>query len=189
TEARCVASCTCGVHGCYGVPPVGFTGSDKSRLSEICKFRYIVARGLIRHHAPRPCRGARLLPHDADAIPAGGGSNIDLGVAIVRIAPAPAFEQTVRSSDPTESDATGQIAARIDNAAPALAHVQSFSAGVFTGRRTSARPNAAHKQHARAVVLFQVIDIGLETCGVSDANASTRTSLGRYDDASSVAVG
>src|SRR5262245_29436344 len=166
--------------------PLGSLAPTNPVLSEICKFRYTVARGLFVTTPPRPCRGALLLPHDADAISAGGGGNIDLGVAIVRIAPAPAFEQTVRSGDPTESDATGQIAARIDHAAPALAHVQGFSAGVFTGRRTSPRPNAAHKQHARAVVLLQVIDIGLETCGVSDANASTRSGHGRCDDASLV---
>src|SRR5262249_7199177 len=120
--------------------PFGFTGSDKSRLIGNLQISLYCGAWSIRHHAPRPCRGALLLPHDADAISAGGGGNIDLGVAIVRIAPAPAFEQTVRSGDPTESDATGQIAARIDHAAPALAHVQGFSAGGFTGRGRT--PNA-----------------------------------------------
>lgn len=62
--------------------------------------------------------------HDADvAIAAGGGRNTDLSVTIMRITPTPAFEKTVRSGDLTEDDATGQIAARINHAAPALAHV------------------------------------------------------------------
>jgi hypothetical protein len=65
-----------------------------------------------------------LLLHDTDtAIAAGGGGFADLGVAIIRITPASAFEQTVGSGDLTEGGATGQIAARINHAAPALAHV------------------------------------------------------------------
>ena len=56
-------------------------------------------------------------------IAAGGGSRADLGVTIIRITPAPAFKQTVRSGDLSEGDATGQIAARINHAASALAHV------------------------------------------------------------------
>jgi hypothetical protein len=68
--------------------------------------------------------GSSLLLHDADAvIAAGGGSHADLGVTIIRITPAPAFEQTVRSGDLTEGDATGQITARINRATSALAHV------------------------------------------------------------------
>jgi hypothetical protein len=125
------------------------------------------------------------LPRDADPIPAGGGGNTDLGVAIVRITPAPTFKETVRSGDLTEGNAPRQVAAWINHAAPTLAHVQSFSARVFTSRRTMAGPNAVHKQHARAVIVFQVIDIGLETCGISDANASMRACLERYDDTNS----
>jgi hypothetical protein len=64
------------------------------------------------------------LPHNADAaITAGGGGNTDLGVTIIRITPAPAFEEAVRSGDLTEDNATGQIAARINHAASALAHI------------------------------------------------------------------
>src|SRR4029453_14835225 len=38
---------------------------------------------------------------------------------------------------------------------------------MFAFRRTSPRPNAAHKQHTRTVVLFQIIDIRLETSGIA----------------------
>ena len=62
--------------------------------------------------------------HHADAALAAGSSGLaNLGVTIIRITPAPAFEQTVRNSDLTEGEATGQIAARINHAASALAHV------------------------------------------------------------------
>ena len=54
---------------------------------------------------------------------------------------------------------------------------------MFALSGTSTRPNAAHEQHARAVVLFQVIDIRLETCGIRAANMSTRTCLSRHHDA------
>src|SRR4029453_11729850 len=53
---------------------------------------------------------------------------------------------------------------------------------MFAFRRTSPRPNAAHEQHTRTVVLFQIIDIRLETSGISDADPSTRTCFGRHDD-------
>jgi hypothetical protein len=52
-----------------------------------------------------------LLVYDADPIAAGGGGHTDLRVTIIRIAPAPALEQTVRSGDLAEDPATGQIAA------------------------------------------------------------------------------
>ena len=42
--------------------------------------------------------------------------------------------------------------------------------------------NATHEQHARAVIVFQIVDIGLKTPGIGDANASTCTCLGGYDD-------
>jgi hypothetical protein len=49
-------------------------------------------------------------------IAAGGGSHADLGVAIIRITPAPASEQPVRSGDSTKGGATRQIAAQINHA-------------------------------------------------------------------------
>jgi hypothetical protein len=44
-------------------------------------------------------------------------------MTIVRIAPAPAFEEAVCCGDPTEDDATGQLAAPINHATPELAYV------------------------------------------------------------------
>jgi hypothetical protein len=85
--------------------------------------------------------------------------------------------------------AAGQIAAWVNGTAPELTHVKRFPARMFAGNRTSASTNAAHEQHARAVIGFQIVDIGLKTCGISDANASTCTCLARNDDASRVAVG
>ena len=70
--------------------------------------------------------------NDADAaIAAGSGGHVDLGVEIIRITPAPAFEQPVRSSDSTKGDATRQIAALIIHATSALANVLAlFRTGV-----------------------------------------------------------
>jgi hypothetical protein len=92
------------------------------------------------------------LPDDADLIVAGSGGYANLRVAVIRIAPAAAFEEAVRSGDPSERDATRQIATRIDDAAPTLAHIQGFSARVLACRRTMPGPDAAHEQHARAVM-------------------------------------
>jgi hypothetical protein len=83
----------------------------------------------------------------------------------------------VRSGNSTEGNPIWQMAAGINYAAPELAHIQGFSARMFAGNRAPARPNAPHKQHTRAVVVFQVIDIGLEARGISNTNASTRTRL------------
>ena len=66
--------------------------------------------------------GAALLPGDAP-FAAGAGGCTDLGVTVVRIAPAPAFEETMRSGDLAEDDATGQLAAPINHATPQLAYV------------------------------------------------------------------
>src|SRR5215475_1284899 len=67
--------------------------------------------------------------HDAyTTFAACGGRHINLGVAIVRIAPASAFEQAVRSSDLAEGNTSRQITTPVNNASPQLAHVQGFSA-------------------------------------------------------------
>src|SRR5262245_35665863 len=89
-------------------------------------------------------RQTALLPDDANLIPAGSGGYTDLRVAVIRIAPAAAFEEAVRSGDPPERDATRQIASRINDAAPTLAYVQSFSARMLACRRTMPGPDAAH---------------------------------------------
>ncbi len=109
-------------------------------------------------------------------------------MAVIRIAPAAAFEEAVRSGDPSERDATRQIATRIDDAAPTLAHIQGFSARVLACRRTMPGPDAAHEQHARAVIVFQIIDVGLETCSVGNANAGFRACLEGYHDVVAVSV-
>src|SRR5262249_17291716 len=77
--------------------------------------------------------------HNAQGtIDAGGSGDDDLGVTIVRIAPASSFEQAVRSCNFAQGHTAGQITARINHAAPELAHVYSLSAGLFAGNRTSA---------------------------------------------------
>jgi hypothetical protein len=49
-----------------------------------------------------------LLLHDPDVtIATGGRSHIDLGVAVVRIAPLSTLKKSMRRGDPTEGDATG----------------------------------------------------------------------------------
>jgi hypothetical protein len=48
---------------------------------------------------------------------------------------------------------------------------------MFARNRASARANATHKQYTRAVVVFQIIDIGLEARGISNTDASKRTRL------------
>jgi hypothetical protein len=90
---------------------------------------------------------AATLPlHHADpALATCGGGHIDLSVAIVRIAPASAFEQTVCGGDPTEGKASRQIATRINYASPQLAHVQGLSTRMLAGRRATAGPNTAHE--------------------------------------------
>jgi len=56
-----------------------------------------------------------LLHYSYTAIAASGSSHIDLGMAIVGIAPASTLEKAVRSGDMTERDTTGQIAASINH--------------------------------------------------------------------------
>jgi hypothetical protein len=73
--------------------------------------------------------------HNADAaFAAACGRHIDLRMAIVRIAPTPAFEQTVCRSGLTKGNATRQIASPVDHASPELAYIQGLSAGVLAGR-------------------------------------------------------
>jgi hypothetical protein len=63
-------------------------------------------------------------PYDAEgAIAAGSGGEADLGVAIIRITPAPAFEEAVCGRNPTQGDPIGQFAARINPPPPKLAHI------------------------------------------------------------------
>ncbi|MGA7185963.1 MAG: hypothetical protein WBY67_22145, partial [Pseudolabrys sp.] len=63
--------------------------------------------------------------HNADAaFAAACGRHINLRMDIVRIAPTPAFEQTVCRSDLTKGNATRQIASPVDHASPELAYVR-----------------------------------------------------------------
>lgn len=126
--------------------------------------------------------------HNTETIPASRSGNPDLRVAVVRIAPASTFEKAMHGGNSTKGDPRRQIAARIDHAAPTLAHVQSFSARVLARGRATSWPNAVHEQHARAMIVFQIVDVGLETCSVGDADTGTRASLVRDDDAP-VAIG
>ena len=62
---------------------------------------------------------AALPLHDAGpALATCGGGHIDLSVAIVRIAPASAFEQSVRGGDLTEGNAPRQITTPVNDASP-----------------------------------------------------------------------
>jgi hypothetical protein len=126
--------------------------------------------------------------HDTETIPARGSGNPDLRVTVVRIAPASTFEKAMHGGNSTKGDPRRQIAVRIDHTAPTLAHVQSFSARVLARGRATSWPNSVHEQHARAMIVFQIVDVGLETCSVGDADTGTRASLVRNDDPP-VAVG
>ena len=66
------------------------------------------------------------------------------------------------------------MATRVHYAATKLAHIQCLSAWMHAGRRTSSRTHAAHEENAGAVVVFQVINIGLEPRRVSNADTCTR---------------
>src|SRR5262245_11471402 len=136
-----------------------------------------------RRRGPAPAGRLALLPHDANLVVAGRGSDVDLGVTIVRVAPAPAFEQSMRSGDAAERNACGQIAARLDHATPALAHVQGFSARMLACRGTMAGTDAIHEQHSRAVIVFQVVNVGLKSRGIRDADTSLRACLERDNNA------
>jgi hypothetical protein len=109
-------------------------------------------------------------------------------VTVIRIAPASTLKKAVRGRNTTKSDPRRQIAARIDHAAPTLAHVQSFPARMFARGRATSRPNAIHEQHASAVIVFQIVYVGLEARGIGDADAGTRTCFMGNDDAF-VAIG
>src|SRR4029077_16075282 len=50
---------------------------------------------------------------------------------------------------------------------------------MFAGRRTMAGTNAAHEHHARAVIVFQIVNVSLEARGIGDTNASPCARLGR----------
>ena len=120
--------------------------------------------------------------HYTETIPACSSGNPDLRVTVVRIAPASTLEKAVHGGNTTKGDPRRQIAARVDHAAPTLAHVQSFSARVLARGRATSWPNAVHEQHARAMIVFQIVDVGLKTCSVGDADTGTRASLVRNDD-------
>jgi hypothetical protein len=117
------------------------------------------------------------------------GGVTKLSVTVIRIAPAAAFEQTVRGRNLGKLPARRQMAARIHDAATKLADIQGPSTGVQAPSRTSARPDAADEGNAGAVIGFQVIDIGLEPRRVSNADTGARTGLARDDDARRVGLG
>jgi hypothetical protein len=94
----------------------------------------------------------------------------------------------VCGSNLTKQNAAWQVAAAINHAAPELTHVYRLSARVLAGVRAPARTNAAHKQHASAVVVFQIVDVGLEARSVTDGDAGPRAGFGRYNKTGCVAV-
>ena len=126
----------------------------------------------------------RLPPHDAGSpVLAIGRRHPKLGVTIVRIAPAPAFEQAVGGGNLRKRPARRQMTTRVHHAAAELTHIQCLSAGMHAVRRTVARTNAAHEENAGAVVALQIIDVGLEARRVGNANTGARAGLARCDNA------
>ena len=114
-------------------------------------------------------------PHDAGSlVTAISCRRPKLDVAVVRVAPAPAFEQAMRGSNLRKRSARRQMATRVHDAATKLAHIQCPSAWVHAGTRTTAGTNTAHEENAGAVVVFEVINVGLEPCPVSNINTRTR---------------
>jgi hypothetical protein len=85
----------------------------------------------------------------------------------------------VCGSNLTKQDAAWQVATAINDPAPELTHVQRLSAWVFAGIRAMPGTNAAHKQHAGTVIVFQIVDVGLEARSVTDRNAGSRAGFGR----------
>ena len=131
------------------------------------------------------------MSHEAHAaLATGSGGDADLRVAVIRMAPAPAFEQAVRRGDAAERNTARQVTARIDDAAAALAHVERLSTRVLARRRAVAGADAAHEQHARAVVGLEIVDVGLKARGVGGADARAGAGLVRDDNAGrAIAVG
>jgi hypothetical protein len=68
-------------------------------------------------------RGFCSLDDTEGAIAAGSGGDADLSMAIIRMTPATAFKEAVCGRNPTQGDAIGQFAARINPPPPKLAHV------------------------------------------------------------------
>src|SRR6185295_10836541 len=147
-------------------------------------------RGCKRRRVLHPVLGRCLvIPCDAAAGLPAGPRDTDLCVAVIGIAPSAAFEQAVPRRDLTKRGPLGQLAARIDHAAAQLADVERLSAWMLAGRRTAAGPNSTHEQHARTVIVFQIVDIGLEPRDIADTNARACPRLRRYDKTGRVAVG
>jgi hypothetical protein len=48
--------------------------------------------------------------------------------------------------------------------------------------------NASHEQHACAVIVLQIVDIGLKALGIADANASACTRFG-FDETARIGLG
>lgn len=95
----------------------------------------------------------------------------------------------LRTGHAKQQSERARHAARINHATPQLADVDGFSARMLARRRAAAGPDAAHEQHARAVIVFQIVNISLEPRDIADANAGTRTGPRRYDKTGRVAVG
>src|SRR6188474_1153228 len=120
----------------------------------------------------------RLFPRDVSAALTAGRRCVDLHMPVVGIAPAPTFKQTMRGRDLTQLGARRQFAARIDHPAPQLADVECLATRVLAGSRTTAGPDPAHEQHAYAVIVFQIVDVGLEPRCITNTYAYAYACLG-----------
>src|SRR4026208_2496967 len=131
----------------------------------------------------RPSFSARRIggpppPPPAAAALTAGRRCVDLHMPVVGIAPAPTFKQTMRGRDLTQLGAPRQFTARIDHPAPQLADVECLAARVLAGSRTTAGPDSAHEQHAYAVIVFQIVDVGMEPRCLTNARARACACLG-----------
>src|SRR4029078_11563442 len=120
----------------------------------------------------------RLFPRDVSAALTAGRRCVDLHMPVVGIAPAPTFKQTMRGRDLTQRGARRQFTAVIDHPAPLLADVECLATRVLARSRTTAAPDTAHEQHAYAVIVFQIVDVGLEPRCITNTYACDGACLG-----------
>ena len=81
------------------------------------------------------------------------------------------------------------MAAAVHHPAAQLANIQRFAAWVKARDRTMPWANAAHKEDASTIIIFQVIDIGLEPRCKSSRDTGTRACFERCNDPRRVTVG
>ena len=81
------------------------------------------------------------------------------------------------------------MATAVHDPAAQLANIQRFAAWVKARDRTVSGANATHKEDAGTVIVFQVVDIGLEARRISGRDTGMRASFARCNDPRRVTVG